>query len=222
MFDALYRNARLRVTGLARSLTDEQLDTPVAGSPQWTGRQVVAHLTGVAADIVAGNLAGAPMPPWTAAHVAAREGRSLDELLAEWDEVGPLVEAGLADRSVRPVTVYDTVTHECDLRETFGLGRPPREDVDAVVRAATKSVAKGFRGPGTLVIRSGGQEWTGGAGEPRTVVTVEPYELLRGLASRRSRRQMRAWAWQGDGDLDGLIETLPFFGARDDDQPVPA
>jgi len=221
MFDALYRNSRLRVSELARSLTDEQLAGRVAGTPRWTGRQVVAHLAGVAADILAGNLDGAPQEHWTAAQVTAREGRTLAQLLAEWDEAGPAVEAGLADRSVRPVTVFDVVTHECDLRETFGLARPPAEDVHAVAGAVAKGRMRGFGGPGTLLIRAGGQEWTGGDGPPRTELAVEPYELLRGLISRRSRRQMRAWPWDGEGDVEGLIETLPVFGARDDDQPVP-
>jgi uncharacterized protein (TIGR03083 family) len=220
MFDALYRNVRLRVTKLATSLTGEQLAARVAGTPEWTGRQVLAHMVGVAADTVAGNLDGAPSPRWTAAHVAKREGRSLDELLAEWDEVGPVVEARLAARELGPIMVYDVLTHECDLRETFGLGRPPQEDVDAVARTAAKGTVKGFTGPGMLVVRSGGQEWAGGGGEPRTVLTVEPYELLRGLISRRSRRQMRAWSWEG-GNPAEMIEKLPVFGARDDDQPVP-
>jgi uncharacterized protein (TIGR03083 family) len=222
MFDALYRKSRLRVSELARSLTDEQLGTRVAGTPRWTGRQVVAHLVGVASDIVAGNLHGAPQEHWTAAQVTAREGRTVDELLAEWDEAGPAVEAGLADRSVRPVTVFDLVTHECDLRETFGLGRPPAEDVHAVAGAVAKGRIKGFGGQGTLLIRAGDREWSGGDGPPRTELTVEPYELLRGLISRRSRSQMRAWQWAGDGNVDGLIEELPVFGARDDDQPTPA
>ena len=221
MFDALYRNSRMRVTELVRSLTEEQLERTVAGSPKWTGRQVLGHMVGVAADIAAGNLEGAPQEYWTAAQVDARRGRSPEDLLAEWAEVGPVVEAGLADRSIGPVTVYDLLTHECDLRETYGLGRPPQDEVDAVVGTATKGVVKRFEGPGTLVVRSGGNEWTGGEGQPRTVLTVEPYELLRGLISRRSRSQMRAWRWEGDGDPDGVIENLPVFGARDDDQPVP-
>jgi uncharacterized protein (TIGR03083 family) len=221
MFDALYRDSRSRVAELARSLTDEQLATRIAACPEWTARQLVAHLVGVAADIVNGNTASGSQSAWTAAQVRARSDRSLDELFKEWDEVGPVVETGLADRSVSPVAVFDVITHEADLRETLGLDRPPASDVDAVVQAAGAGVLERFDGPGTLVIRAGEHEWTGGKGEPHTVVTVEPYELLRGLFSRRSRRQMLAWRWEGDGDPDAVIENLPVFGPRDDDQPVP-
>jgi uncharacterized protein (TIGR03083 family) len=221
MFDVFYRGSRSRVAELARSLTEEQLATRVAACPEWTARQLVAHLVGVAADISSGNMAGASQSSWTAAQVQSRSDRSLEELFKEWDEVGPVVEAGLADQSFSPILVFDVITHEADLRETFGLGRPPASDVDAVVQAVGAGVLQRFDGPGTLVVRAGEHEWTGSEGEPRTVVTVEPYELLRGLISRRSRRQMRAWQWESDGDPDAVIEKLPVFGARDDDQPVP-
>ena len=154
--------------------------------------------------------------------MTAREGRSLDELLAEWRQHGPTVEAGLADRTFGAVPIFDVFTHECDLREAFGLGRPPRADVETVARIAAKNIVRKFEGPVTLVVRAGGQEWTGGDGERRAVLTAEPYELLRALFSRRSRRQLRTWQWDGDGDPDEVIERLPVFGARDDDQPVPA
>jgi uncharacterized protein (TIGR03083 family) len=224
MFDELYRNSRLRITGLAGALTEEQLGTRVAACPQWSGLQLIAHLVGVAADMVEGNLAGAPLPPWTAAQVQARAGRTVDELIEEWRETGPQVEAGLADRRFGVPSVFDIVTHEADLRETYDLGQPPASDVAALAAAATKGVLGRFPGPGSLVIRSGDQEWSGGEGEPRTVLTVAPYELLRGLVSRRSRKQMLAWPWvtRRSVDLAELIETLPFFGMRDDDQPVPA
>lgn len=54
--------------------------------------------------------------------------------------------------------------------------------------------------------------------EPVAAVTVESYELYRGLISRRSRRQMRAWDWSGD--VERYVDALPVFGPRDDDQPL--
>lgn len=224
MFAELYRNARLRITELAGSLTEEQLGLRVAACPQWSGLQLVAHVVGAAADLVEGNLAGAPLPPWTAAQVQARAGRTVDELVAEWQQTGPQVEAGLADRRFGVPSVFDIVTHEADLRETYDLGQPPAADVAMLAAVATKGVLGRFPGPGSLVVRAGDQEWSGGDGEPRTVLTVAPYELLRGLVSRRSRKQMLAWPWvtRSGVDLEELIETLPFFGIREDDQPVPA
>ena len=226
MFDAIYRHSRARVAGLAMALTDEQLASTVAATPEWTGRDVVAHLVGVASDVATGNLSGAPGPRWTAAQVDARAGRPVMDLLAEWDEVGPAMEAALAARRAGIQSVLDVLTHESDLRETFGFGTPPLADVEAATFPAIKGRVGGFGGPGSLQVRcvdSTGdeREWTGGDGPTTAVLTVEPYELFRGLISRRSRRQMRAWQWDGDTDPALVIEQLPVFGCRDDDQPLP-
>jgi hypothetical protein len=53
-----------------------------------------------------------------------------------------------------------------------------------------------------------------------TELRADPYELFRGLLSRRSRAQMRAWDWAGNPEP--YLSSLPAFGARDDDQPIPA
>ncbi|HEY0637136.1 MAG TPA: maleylpyruvate isomerase N-terminal domain-containing protein [Pseudonocardiaceae bacterium] len=225
MFDALYRNARCRVAELTRSLTAEQLDARVCGSPEWTGRQVVAHLAGVAADISTGNMTGAPGPAWTAAQVDGRAGRALEELLAEWDAAGPAVEAALAERRSGSAAVLDVLAHECDLREQFGLDPAPIDQVEAAAMGASKAIVTRFAGPGTLVVRCSSSdgvehEWTGGDGGPRAEVGVGSYELFRALVSRRSRRQILAWGWRGDADPAPIIEQLPVFGCRDDDVPA--
>lgn len=221
MFEELYRAARTRVSELARGLSDAELDTTVAGTPEWTVRDVVAHLTGVAADSVAGRLEGAPGPDWTMPQVRSRRGRSLERVLAEWDDVGPQVEAAVANREMPLNIVHDLLTHEADVRETLGLDRPPPQGWEPAARLLVKQLAaKSVRGPGTLVLQADGEEWRGGDGEPVTTVHADLYELYRGLLSRRSRAQMRAWDWSGDPGR--YLDTLPVFGPRDDDQPLPA
>src|SRR5262245_52037687 len=67
----LYRESRGRITGVAGGLDGAALGAVVPACPQWTVWHLLAHLTGVAADVVNGNLAGAPGPQWSAAHIAA-------------------------------------------------------------------------------------------------------------------------------------------------------
>ena len=50
---------------------------------------MVSHLTGLCADIMTGNVVGAPSDAWTAAQVAARRDRTFDEVLAEWNDTAP-------------------------------------------------------------------------------------------------------------------------------------
>jgi len=213
----VYDDARGRVCALVAGLSSAQLDSTVPATPEWSARQVVAHLTGVAVDTVRGHREGAPGPSWTAPQVADREGRPLQEVVAEWAEAAPAVCAGIARREVALPVVHDTLTHEADLREAFGLGRLPVDVVDAALGVLVNPVVAGAVRDGALVVRAGGREWAAGAGEP-TTVTVEAYELYRGLISRRSRRQMRAWEWAGDAER--YVDALPVFGPRDDDQPL--
>lgn len=219
MFDAIYRDARTRVAALARGLSDAELATTVPGTPEWTVRDVLTHLVGVSADSAAGNLEGAPGPSWTAPQVANRRGVPLEEVLAEWDEVGPSVQAALAARRMPPNIAHDLLTHEADVHEALGRGRPDPAGWDPAVRWLARQVAKGIRGPGTLVLHVDGESWRGGEGEPVTELRAEGYELYRGLLSRRSRAQMRAWDWSGDPER--YLSTLPTFGPREDDQPLP-
>ncbi|MGH3467675.1 MAG: maleylpyruvate isomerase N-terminal domain-containing protein [Thermocrispum sp.] len=90
----------------------EQLDTRVPATPEWTARQVLAHLAGVATDAVHGRTEGRPGPTWTAPQVTQREGRALDDITAEWAQTAPAVLDAIATRRIHPAIVHDVLTHE--------------------------------------------------------------------------------------------------------------
>lgn len=212
----MYAATRARLTDLFRSLSPEQLDTVVPSTPSWTVLDVARHLAGVADDIGAGRIEGAATDPWTAAQVDARKDASLDEVLAEWDDKGPVVEKLLDD--VGPAAyrlVIDVVTHEQDVRGA--VGRPGGRDepsADWSVQQLVGGVDYAARraGVGPLRIRGGSDEWiVGGEGEPVATVTAPAYELLRALIGRRSLAQIRAYAWEGDSEP--FVELLPVFPA---------
>jgi uncharacterized protein (TIGR03083 family) len=216
VFDTIYDDARRRVRELAAGLTEEQLASQVPATPEWTARQLVAHLAGVASDLVHDRRDGAGGPEWTSRQVAERDGRALEDLLAEWTEDGPRARELIAQRRLPLRVVHDVLTHEADLREAFGLGRLPADAVAAMLPKAAEPVVKAA---GALLVRAGEREWRGGEA-PQATLTVDPYELYRGLISRRSRAQMLAWDWTGDAER--YVDRLPVFGPRDDDQPVPS
>lgn len=213
--DTVYRDARIRISELAAGLTDEELATALPACPEWTAHDVVAHVTGVAVDSVNGRLDGMPGPTWTARQVTERKGKPVPDILDEWAQAGPTVEAGLAARKINYRIVFDILTHEGDLRE--GLGRPPSQGWLAILNFLATQAVRAVKGTGTLLLHVDGETFRGGEGEPVTEVRVDPYELFRGLGSRRSRGQMRAWDWTGDPTP--YLESLPFLGPRDDDQP---
>jgi Mycothiol maleylpyruvate isomerase N-terminal domain len=117
----MHRDARLRLTLLGGTLGAEQLGTRVPGTAAWTVHEVFAHLVGLAADVAAGRLEGAPGAEW---HVAERRRRAVRELLAEWDIVGLVTEARLAGQMRGPKPALDISCHEliCTRRWASRIG----------------------------------------------------------------------------------------------------
>lgn len=192
----LYRGNATALAELVRGLTPAQLDTPVPASPGWTTHEVVAHLAGGAADSVTGRMDGAPAPEWTARHVGERRHLPMDALAEELlSHQGAVIVSALDNP--RPAIVWDIAVHHADLREAFGLDAPPERLWRPVLDAVAPMMLGSIDG---------------------AVADVAPYELFRGLFSRRSRAQMLAWGLPLTSEqLDGIC----VFGPRDDDQPVP-
>jgi len=174
--------------------------TPVPTCPAWTVTELLAHVTGVAADVLAGNIAEAGTEPWVAAQVAARADRTLADIAEEWRATGPQVDelcAALGDGIAQ--LIFDTVTHEQHLRAA--LGQPGGEDgaVDVALRWAAGAWGRDETPTaGSLRMRGGAVDATQGDGEPVVAVELEPLEVLRSLTGRRSLDELRAYPWDGD------------------------
>ena len=197
---------------------------PVPGCPQWSVKDVISHLAGVCDDVLAGNIEGVASDPWTEAQVAARRGRSLEEVLAEWAEKAPPVEAIAEHFPGRVGTqwVLDATSHEHDIRGALGV--PGAQDSEAVGMAlgfmlgglATSISAHGLP---PLEVRAGEQSFVlGGEGctdlgevllgadppvdvegaVPAATVEASPFEWVRALTGRRSVDQIRRFKWSGD------------------------
>ena len=164
--------------------------------PQWSVHDVVAHVTGVCADILAGNLAGVATDPWTAVQVEARRDRTIDEVVAEWSELAPHVEA-MADNfgPAGNQLVADLTTHEHDIRGA--LGRPGAREVEGVMVAAEFVVTMGLdqsisaHALPALEVRADERSWVVGGTEPSGRLEAPAFELMRALTGRRSRRANR-------------------------------
>jgi uncharacterized protein (TIGR03083 family) len=208
----LYRDHVVAVTALADDLTDDDLATTVPATPAWTVRDVIAHLAGCPADIVTGRMDGAPTPEWTARHVSERIGLTVADLVAEIHEHQEALIAAVADRP-RPAPIWDIAVHHADLQEALGRGELPL----ALWRPVLDAAAQMMLGERPVTVRTDPDDAGYGAvGTGSSVLTVPAYELWRALFSRRSRRQIAAWAGHALSADDICV-----FGPRDDDQPVP-
>ncbi|MBK5305133.1 MAG: maleylpyruvate isomerase family mycothiol-dependent enzyme [Frankiaceae bacterium] len=190
------------MTELVRGLTPEQLQARTPACPDWTVREVLSHLTGVTADVAAHRLEGAGQPSWSAAQVAARQDKGVDELVAEWEQHAPAVESQLDDwGQFGWILVWDVTMHDDDIRESAGLpfGASPTHTavLDGLVARAGKTLTEA--GLPALAITAGERSWTAGEGEPAmSLAASDEGELARVLGGRRSHDRMRAMAWTGD------------------------
>jgi len=192
----VYRANVDAVSALVLTLDAEQFSRVVPATPDWTVHDVLAHLAGSAADLLADRMDGAPSADWTARHVDERAARSVDELVAELKGSVDAIVATLEGND-SPALVWNCAVHHADLHEALGKGAPPEQ----MWRPVLEALAPRMLG-----------ESADAVGE------VPEYELFRAFFSRRSRTQMLGW----DTPLDSaVLDGLCIFGPRDDDQPVP-
>jgi uncharacterized protein (TIGR03083 family) len=212
-----YNKGRHVLTELSLDLTPDQAATPVPACPGWTVKDVYAHLAGVAADVLAGNLEGVATPPWTARHVADRADRSLTEIVLEWSASGPKLEEALraiGDEGTERIVV-DIWSHEQDVRGA--LAKPGSRDVPGLAFAVDRGLTRfGADWPGhlpTVEVKSESGRWVLGKGEPEVRLAASDYELGRALVGRRSRAQYLALDWSpADADVVGpIVDHLHVF-----------
>lgn len=212
----IYRALRGRVCDLVREADGEQLERLAPAAPEWRVRDLVAHLSGITADINAGNLDGVATDAWTARQVDTRREWSVEQLLDEWDTEAAKVEAvmsSLPDVAMGQMTM-DAATHEHDIRGA--LERPGGRDSDAVVVGFDWGV-RALAGPvdaadATLRLDTDAGTKTVGSGARQIEVHIARFELLRAMTGRRSLDQLRAFDWEGEAAPELLV--LGLFTAR--------
>jgi uncharacterized protein (TIGR03083 family) len=204
-----YRDLQQRMTDLLGQMDPDQADLVVPATPEWRVRELVAHVVGVAADVAAGRLEGAGSDPWTAVQVEQRQGRSMEELLAEWRSGTPDFEAAvLASEPARVAqALFDASTHEHDLRGA--LQQPGARDSDALeigwgwATGVLGQLRDGY-GSGAIRLSTEHGDEVFGSGETTAAVRAQRFELFRALSGRRSHDQVRAWAWEGEPAIEAV------------------
>jgi hypothetical protein len=206
---AAYRNVQNRMTAMVRGLDTEAAAAIVPATPDWQVHDLIAHVVGITADLIAGDIEGAGSDPWTAKQVAQRKSASLAELLDEWEaNWSPFAETLTAMDPVQAAqVVFDVSTHEHDLRGA--LDQPGERDSDAVVIGwgwATDILGQlrdGYEA-GALALRTPKGETVAGAGEPTGAVEADRFDLWRAMTGRRSVEQVQAYTWEGEPAVDHL------------------
>jgi uncharacterized protein (TIGR03083 family) len=204
----IYDETRRRITALVSEAGD-RIERPVPACPDWTVKDVVAHLAGLTADWRNLNLADYGSDEWTEAQVAFRRERDLVSLLAEWedhtDAIRPMLDepgaAGLPPYMPMMV-ITDIVAHEHDIRGALGV--PGARDSEAVVvglRSQIGGMRQHFGRVGLPALRIdavGLRDWAVGTDEPVATLRGNLFDLFRATGGRRTMDEVRAMEWDGD------------------------
>ncbi|MFB7666108.1 maleylpyruvate isomerase family mycothiol-dependent enzyme [Kitasatospora sp. NPDC056138] len=197
-----YGRCRENIAGLLES-RPEAAGLPVPACPDWTGRDLVAHLVAVCRLVADGAVRDpADIRVMVAEGEQALREAGVAELLTEWSQLSGRIEVPAGQpvpRNVRVMTM-DAFTHEADLRRALDLPVPADHPAypDALDLLATGlSASVGAHGLPAFRLQAPHADWTIGTGEPVTTLRGSEYDLYRSLAGRRTAGQIAALDWGG-------------------------
>ena len=194
-----YIALRARVIDLLRSTPESSANIMVPCTPEWTVRQLAAHLVGVPEDVLAGRMEGVTTDAWTQAQVDLYGHLTLSELADLFEASAPKIDA-IIHNFPQPIIsqfVMDAVTHEQDMRSALGM--PGGRDSKAV------EVGVGF-------FLNLFEDNDPPLFDALLNTRVSQWDVLRSLTGRRTVGQMNSLGLDGEAiarQFAGLPFTLP-------------
>lgn len=214
---ALWRGVVVRVSDLALSLSERQTQRLVPACPDWTVRDLLAHMVGLGADVLGGNEPDDHDDLWTQAQVAARAEHAVPRLVEEWQLLVPELSEWMTANGSRPLN--DAVIHEQDLR--CAVDRPGARSTAelAIVRdRLLERIADRLAGLPPIALCGTGWEWVsqGSADDAETTLEASDFDLARAVMGRRTAGELREWTARGDvaAYLDAFAHLGPLPEAR--------
>lgn len=179
---ASYAELRSRCIELGRGLDHEQWSAMTLCCPEWSVKDVMAHMAGITTDILTGNLEGAATEAWADAHVENRRDKDMAAICDEWETNAPQIHDILSSMgdSIDPRFYLDAFTHEWDIRQATGIAAKP--DLTLVAHTWT-------------MLNEAIEERNGGP----LPVEIDPFTLARAAMGRRSESQITELGLNPDG-----------------------
>jgi uncharacterized protein (TIGR03083 family) len=180
----LYAEGRNRLSEIVVDLRPADFRRIVPACPKWTVRDVIAHLAGGCADLLAGNIDGVTTTQWADAQVRRRQNQTITQLVAEWSDVAPSLEA-MADSLPSPLAtmwILDLSAHEHDVRGA--LARPGARETRGLVMAVDFLLREGLHrqlvgsGLGPVAVRTPMVSWIVGGQEPSAEVSTQARSVV--------------------------------------------
>ena len=196
-----YERLRAQITPQLYELTGQQAVVPVAACPGWSVTDVMAHVSGLVAE----TLAGVPLPRGsdeaTARQVQDRRGLSLVEICDEWYSNADAFSAyGQEDPAYVAALTSDLVIHGGDIAEALTIDLALDEDTVAKVAErygeTLQERAHDLAGIAlTLAFEHGVTLDPPGGGQIPLSLRASAHDFLRAVTGRRLRKQVCALDW---------------------------
>lgn len=196
---AEWRSAQSRVTALLTGVSAEEAERRVPACPDWTVRDLLSHMVGLDADVIAGDEPDDHNSTWTQRQVDERRDRSVTELLQEWQGLVEPLTDWMQRFTTRPLG--DVVIHEQDLRGALGAsGAHGTDGLRALRDRMVGRLGDNVAHLPPLALEGGTWQWcSSGSGQDAAVVLrASEFALTRAVMSRRSAAQLRSWVVRGD------------------------
>lgn len=199
---SIYAAARDQFAAEMRSLSGHEAATMIPSCPGWSAKDVLAHVSGLVADLLAGVKPPLGTDEMTARQVSERAAMSHGEICDEWVQNGPGIDAFFVDRELYALGLTaDLAVHVHDLAEELdGISPPPADATlagcERYVPLLQERVAQHL--DVALEVALDGRVWAPTAGTQPLALAATPTEFLRSVTGRRTRLQVEALEWSGD------------------------
>ena len=208
-----WSRAQQRVIDLVADLPPERAALRVPACPDWTVRDLLSHMVGLGADVVAGDEPDDHNAEWTSRQVQIRRDRDVSALVTEWQAVAEPLRAWMRANTTRPLN--DVVIHEQDLRGA--LGAPGAQDTPALQALRERFTGRLGDRVGDLppIALVGDDSWAwvsrGSMDDAAVLLRAPTFDLTRALVTRRSAAQLRSWTVRGD--VEPYLDAFAMLGA---------
>lgn len=201
----IYAQTRDNFIAQVRNMDKSQTETVVPACPDWTVRDVLAHVSGLVAESLAAVEGSLGSDEATARQVSDRAHMSAAEICDEWSDNAVAFDAFVvADPAWGVTLISDLVVHVHDVQEALQL--PIDRSSAATMIAAERYLARlqqraaDMAAIGVTVHLSDGADWPAPNpdAELHLELTTTAFDFLRHVTGRRSRDQVAALTWSTD------------------------
>lgn len=204
-----YDAVRDELIAALAELDEHRLVESVPACPLWTVKDVVAHLSGLVSEKLAGVQGRLGSDEATTRQVTDRADMTLDQIIAEWTQNStPFAEAMQADHAFAAALTADLVIHIYDLAEVLeqrveaAAAATPLSAGQYVPRLQERVAAQSHIA--LTVEVSDGATWPAprieaGTGAPAEIrLRTTSHDFLRSVTGRYTRAQVEAFDWSAD------------------------